>query len=279
MPLACVGLAAGYDNGEQILDGIALEVEPSQVIGVIGRSGAGKTLLLRCLAGMQVPTAGFCALDGKRLGESMTPAAWHRSVAYLSQQPFDSFFNETVFDEVAYGLNQAGIDDAQVVARVRESLDLVGLDYDWSLRTSPFHLSQGEAKNVALACALSLRTEFLLLDEPTAGLDGSGSKRLQSIVESCREQGMGIVVASHDTEFLARVSSKVAVLADGRLQAFDGAPTVLSDESMLQRAAAEMPALYAIARAMGACFDASDIEALPFDVFGQKLVSTIGGIV
>jgi energy-coupling factor transport system ATP-binding protein len=233
------------------LHDVSLEIAPGERVGLVGRAGAGKSTLVQLVAGLLTPTAGQVLLDGTPAHERSAAAhAARLRVALAFQYPEHQFFEQTVAREIAFGPRNLGLGNEQIGARVRWALEMVGLDGMMESR-SPFTLSSGEMRRVALASILALRPEVLILDEPTAGLDPRGRRELLTRVRAWQEKaGAILIVVSHDLEELARVVERAIVLDRGRVAADGPAREVLSDAPALIAAGLDVPQPVALLRAL-----------------------------
>jgi energy-coupling factor transporter ATP-binding protein EcfA2 len=274
MPLTCRNLSLSY-GARRVLAGVDLDVAPGRVLGVAGASGSGKTTLLRCLAGLERGYGGSVSVDGLGERAGARERAWHARVGLVGQGLERQLFARTVFDDVAFGPNNLGLPDDEVLERVSGALGAVGLGLDWSLERSPLECSGGEQRAVAIAGVLALHTPYLLLDEPTAGLDAGRAEALVRLVRSLAEKGVGVALVSHDMEVLARVSDEVAVLADGRV-ASTGAPgQVFAQEEALRRAGLEAPGLLRVAYALERAGRARGLAQVPYDSLGEAILAAV----
>lgn len=219
---------------------ITLRIEPGTFLGVAGRSGSGKTTLLRHLNGLLRPTSGRIRFDGLPLDEHGARAL-RRRVGLVFQRPEDQLFEETVYKDIAFGLSGSGLGPEETADRVGEALNAVGLGEEF-LERSPFGLSGGEKRRVAIAGALVMNPSVLVLDEPAAGLDPLGRREILDHIDGLRrERGVTIVLATHDMEEIARYAGKVVVLNGGRI-AVEGTPRdVFRDVDALESAGLEPP--------------------------------------
>ena len=198
-----------YPDRTPALDGVSFSINRGEIIGIIGPSGSGKSCLLRCLAGVLIPTSGVVLYDG----EDRVPS----EVGLIIQEPEVQFFNETVYQEIAFALENRGYNKAEIVERVEFALEKTG--FPGETDRSPFSLSGGEQRRVAMAVILALEPQLLFLDEPTVGLDYSGLEMVDQIIEDFREKEKLVLIVSHDLDFLYRRVDRYLVLDKGKLVA------------------------------------------------------------
>ena len=224
------------------LHGVSLEVSPGERVGLVGRTGSGKSTLVQHIAGLLTPSEGQVLIDGIAVHERTTTArAARRRVGLAFQYPEDQIFEQTVFREVAFGPRNMRLNKAEIAERVRWALEMVRLDPVMESR-SPFTLSGGEMRRVALASILAMRPEVLILDEPTAGLDPRGRRELLARVRAWQvETGATLVLVSHNLDELARVVERVIVLDRGQVVADGPTRQVLSDSALLSAAGLDVP--------------------------------------
>jgi energy-coupling factor transport system ATP-binding protein len=222
------------------LRNITLTIEPGTFLGVAGQSGSGKTTLLRHLNGLLRPTSGRITYDGLPV-DVYGGRDLRRRVGLVFQHPEDQLFEETVYKDIAFGLSGAGMSPDETAERVREALEAVGLCEEF-LERSPFGLSGGEKRRVAIAGVMVMNPSVLVLDEPAAGLDPLGRREiLDHIARMRRERGVTVVLATHDMEEMARYSEKVVVMKGGSIVS-EGTPwEVFRDAGALESAGLELP--------------------------------------
>lgn len=228
-------LAYRYPSGRQALEGVAFHLGRSERLGLVGPNGAGKSTLLRVLTGVLPPSEGSLLLDGQVVAEADLPAL-HRRVGIVFQRTDDMLFTARVADDVAFGPRQLGWPEDRVQARVQAALTAVGKP-DLADRV-PHHLSGGEKRAVAIACALAMEPEVLLLDEPTSDLD---PRARRSLLELLRSLETALVVASHDLEFVLALCERAVVVDDGRVVADGAAAALLGDEPLMLTHGLERP--------------------------------------
>lgn len=206
-----------YRPGAPVLRSVNAVLSAGECLGVTGPNGSGKTTLLELAGKILTPDAGSVMLNpGNRFRtESGTSCSCLIDCFYLFQGPERIFFAETVYEEIAYGLRKSGTGRDACPASVAEALSLVGFDIDAVRSRSPFRLSFGEMRRLALAVAISLKPGVLLLDEPSACLDEAGMSVLRSVLDRCRADGRAVVIASHDIDFLAETCDRLIFLEEG----------------------------------------------------------------
>ena len=244
--------AAGTPLAHTALQGVSLEIGYGERVGILGPTGSGKSTLVQHLAGLLEPAEGQVRLDGVSAHESTSEARARRlRIGMAFQYPEDQIFEQTVFQEVAFGPRNLKLDEAEISARTRWALKMVGLDPAEVEHRVPFSLSGGEMRRVALADILSMRPEVLILDEPTAGLDPRGRRELLGRVLEWHETArMTLIVVSHNLDELARVAERAVVLAAGRVVADGPVRQVLSDGEHLLAAGLDVPQPVALLQAL-----------------------------
>ncbi|WP_226350752.1 MULTISPECIES: energy-coupling factor ABC transporter ATP-binding protein [unclassified Pseudonocardia] len=225
------GLVFAYPDGPVVLDGADLAVDPGRRLAVLGPNGGGKTTLFRLLLGLLAPAAGEVLLDGEPVRRTRRGLARLRESAQLVlQDPDDQLFSADVAQDVSFGPLNLGLDGAEVDARVHDALAAVGIA---DLADRPTHrLSFGQRKRVAIAGALAVRPQVLVLDEPTAGLDPAGVEELVVVLEDLQRAGTAVVLSTHDVDLAHRWADDVAVVARGRVRRGPAAE-ILGDAALL----------------------------------------------
>ena len=206
------------------LNGISFAVERGEYVGVIGHTGSGKSTLMQHLNGLLKPTAGTVLLDGKDIwsGKAFTRQCRFR-VGLVFQYPEYQLFEETVYKDIAFGPKNMGLSADEIDRRVRQAATFVGLT-DEQLQASPFDLSGGQKRRVAIAGVIAMEPEVLILDEPTAGLDPEGREEILANIESYRKaQNATIMMVTHSMSDVARMAQRLLVFSNGQLM-MDGTP-------------------------------------------------------
>ena len=228
MPIKLEGLSHTYQGGSPFqstaLHDVNLVIEDHDLLALIGHTGSGKSTLAQHLNGLLQPTSGRVLLDGQDINEkSSDKRALRFAVGLVFQYPEYQLFEETVKKDIGFGPRNMGLGEAEVDARVREAMDKIGLPYDEIAEKSPFELSGGQMRRVALAGVLAMRPRILVLDEPTAGLDPRARDFLLNDVRRLHAEGTSVVMISHSMDDVARLATRVAVLEKGRL-VMEGSP-------------------------------------------------------
>ncbi|MDQ7064752.1 MAG: ATP-binding cassette domain-containing protein [candidate division KSB1 bacterium] len=207
----------GEATSQPVLMDMSFSLNFTDTVGVIGPSGAGKSTFLQILAGLEKPDSGSVLLDGRdvhRDRQAYEQLRRHLGIAF--QFPENQLFEATVADDVAFGPRNQGLSEAEVRQRVQTALAIVGLPPDEFMRRAIEQLSQGEKRRVAIAGVLAMQPQWLVLDEPTAGLDPATRRNFIEFLRDYHQQGRGLVIASHDLDFLVQVVQRIYVMDQGR---------------------------------------------------------------
>ena len=240
----------GQPQEQVALDHISFRIEDGSFVGVIGHTGSGKSTLVQHLNGLLKPTSGTVLLgdtDITKAGAASRQARLKTGLVF--QYPEYQLFEETVARDVAFGPNNLGLSEEETDARVKEALRLVGLDYEELKNVSPFELSGGQKRRVAIAGVIAMKPEILILDEPTAGLNPKAHKDILDMVRQIHESTGNItMMVSHNMNDIARMCDQVLVIDHGRLL-MDGTPAeVFSRGEELRRVGLALPDPMEIAR-------------------------------
>ena len=226
---------------------VSLTVEPGEFLGVAGHTGSGKSTLIQHMNGLVHPTCGRVTADGDDLAEKEVASRVRSQVGLVFQYPENQLFANTVYDDVAFGPRNMKLDEAEVDRRVREAMELVGLDLDVIGERSPFDLSGGQQRRVAFAGVLAMEPELLVLDEPVAGLDPLSRADFLALIARFHARGMTVVMVSHSMEDLAALSDRILVLSEGRVFALGTPAEVFADAASLKAVGLGAPAPQAFA--------------------------------
>lgn len=227
-----------YPSGLLALNNINLNIQGGDFVAIMGENGAGKTTLAKQMNGLLKPSQGRVLVDDQDT-KKVSVAQLARKVGLVFQNPDHLLFSETVKDEVAFGLKNFGYQPEVIEKQVERTLEALGLtEYK---DTSPFLLSGGERKRVALASILASEPDYLILDEPTIGQDYLQKERLRNFILQLYSQGKAVVMITHDVEFVAESNPKVILLSKGEIVATGPADSVLSKDEMVSRVSLVKP--------------------------------------
>lgn len=201
------------------LDNIDLNIEEGDFIGLIGHTGSGKSTLVQHLNGLMKPTSGDIFVDGVNIAKKGANLKLLRQkVGLVFQYPEHQLFEETVYKDIAFGPKNLGLDKDQIHIRVKEAMEAVGLDFEELKDRSPFELSGGQKRRVAIAGVIAMKPKVLILDEPTAGLDPQGRDEiLGEVKELFKSMGITIILVSHSMEDVAKMVKRILVMHNGKI--------------------------------------------------------------
>ena len=224
------------------VDHVNLEIEEGAFVGIIGHTGSGKSTLIQHFNGLIRPTAGKIYLDGTDIWADKTNIRQVRfQVGLVFQYPEYQIFEDTVYKDIAFGPRNMGLSEAEIKERVEETAALVGLTQA-QLNQSPFDLSGGQKRRVAIAGVMALRPKVLILDEPTAGLDPKGREDiLREIRRYHKETGRTVLLVSHSMEDMANCAEKILVMNAGKVFCYDTVENVFRQAKALQEIGLAVP--------------------------------------
>ena len=244
-----------YSNGMSgevaAIKNINIEIEKGELVGIIGHTGSGKSTLLQHFNGLLKPDEGRVLLEGGDIWESKESIRSARfKVGLCFQYPEYQLFEETVYKDIAFGPKNMGLDNAETDRRVRRAAQFVGLRDEY-LEKSPFDLSGGEKRRVAIAGVMAMEPEVLILDEPTAGLDPYGREKILALVKAYREQtGSTVMMVSHSMEDVAKIADRVLVLNNSEVAMFGTVAEVYSRSAELSEMGLSVPQITKIFSAL-----------------------------
>ena len=251
------GLTYRYGIGtpfeKTAVDHVDLEIESGSFVGIIGHTGSGKSTLIQHLNGLLKPTEGSILLDGKDIWAEKAQMRQVRfRVGLVFQYPEYQIFEETVAKDIAFGPRNMGLAEEEVQARVKETAAIVGLSDD-ILEQSPFLLSGGQKRRVAIAGVMAMRPEVLILDEPTAGLDPRGREEILEEIKAYRRQtGATILLLSHSMEDVARHAQQILVMNAGKVFCYGTVENVFRRSQELQAIGLAVPQITRVCNALRA---------------------------
>ena len=233
-------LSYTYHDGTQALKNVNIKIRKGEKIAIMGPNGAGKSTLFSHFNGLNEPTSGHVEIDGEKIiFERDELIKVRQKVGIVFQDPNDQLFAPTVKEDVAFGPMNLGLDYDEVEKRIRESLEMVGMS-GFEEKT-PHHLSGGQQKRVAIAGIIAMRPDIMILDEPTAGLDPEGVDKVLDILNKLNNEGISIVISSHDIEMVNQFADKIFVLHDGEIIAEGDKHQIFSNKELLKKAHLKAP--------------------------------------
>lgn len=205
---------------KKALDNVNLEIEDGEFLAVIGHTGSGKSTLIQHLNGLLKPASGRIYVDGTDITDKDTKLVdIRKKVGLVFQYPEYQLFEETIAKDIAYGPSNLGLNEDEILRRVKKSMEMVGLNYEEYKDISPFELSGGQKRRVAIAGVIAMEPKVLILDEPTAGLDPAGRDDILEQIKLLHEKyNMTIILVSHSMEDVGKLAEKIIVMNDGHVE-------------------------------------------------------------
>ena len=227
-----------------VLEDVNLKIYPGELIGLIGHTGSGKSTLIQHFNGLLKPSEGKVYVDGKDIWESKQSLREARfKVGLCFQYPEYQLFEETAYKDIAFGPRNMGLSDDEIDARVRRAAEFTGVT-DEMLEKSPFDLSGGEKRRVAIAGVMAMEPKILILDEPTSGLDPKGRDTILELIRDYRERtGSTVMIVSHSMEDVADIATKVLVVNSSKIMSYDTVPNTYKRASELLEVGLDVPSV------------------------------------
>jgi energy-coupling factor transport system ATP-binding protein len=227
-----------YPNGVEALKGVSLGIKDGEFVAIMGQNGAGKTTLVKHFNGLLKPSQGIVRVNGVETTKTSV-AALARNAGFVFQNPDHQLFSETVEEEIAFALKNFGFEKEAIEKRIDWALNLLGLTQ--YRKTSPFLLSGGERKRVALASVLAWDPRALILDEPTIGQDYQQKEKLRQFIVQMQTQGKTVVIVTHDVEFVAECNPRVVLMKEGTVVADGEGQEILTNPEVLAQSSIVLP--------------------------------------
>ncbi|MCL2642912.1 MAG: energy-coupling factor ABC transporter ATP-binding protein [Candidatus Bathyarchaeota archaeon] len=227
-----------YASNIEALKGVSLTINDGDFIAIMGQNGAGKTTFIKHFNGLLKPTSGIVRVNGVETTKTSV-AALARNIGFVFQNPDNQLFSETVEDEIVFALKNFGFDKETIEQRVVWALDFLSLTQ--YRKTSPFLLSGGERKRVALASVLAWDPNTLVLDEPTIGQDHEQKEKLQQFIMQLQSKKKTVVMVTHDVEFVAECNPRIILMRDGKIVADGIAKDILTNSKLLEESSIVLP--------------------------------------
>ena len=247
MPIEVRHLTHTYSEGSAFqataIRDVNLTIEDGEFVAVIGHTGSGKSTLVQHLNGLLKPTEGQVLVDGEDMfGEGVDKRRIRQKVGLVFQYPEYQLFEETVAKDIAFGPKNQGLSPEEIDRRVRTAMAHVHLDYDKYAERSPFELSGGQMRRVAIAGVLAMEPKVLILDEPTAGLDPRGRDRILGMIRDLHaEGGVTVIMVSHSMDDVARLATRLVVMSRGQLVATGTPREIFRQREMMERIGLGVP--------------------------------------
>lgn len=270
--------SAGTPFEHKAIDNVDLEVMPGEFLGVIGHTGSGKSTLIQHLNGLLRPTGGEILLDGENIWAKPKEIRRVRfQVGLVFQYPEYQLFEETVYKDISYGPKNMGLDASEIDRRVRQAAVFAGIDEDM-LEKSPFELSGGQKRRVAIAGVIAMEPKVLILDEPTAGLDPRGREAILAQLRSYHKQkGNAVILVSHSMEEVARNVDRIVVMSHSH-KLMDGTPEeVFSRAEELLQVGLDVPQVTKVAMELQKRGLLADSSVYTIDELVRRLLALKGG--
>ena len=247
MPIEVRHLTHTYSEGSAFqataIRDVNLTIEDGEFVAVIGHTGSGKSTLVQHLNGLLKPTEGQVLVDGEDMfGEGVDKRKIRQKVGLVFQYPEYQLVEETVAKDIAFGPKNQGLSPEEIDRRVRTAMAHVHLDYDKYAERSPFELSGGQMRRVAIAGVLAMEPKVLILDEPTAGLDPRGRDRILGMIRDLHaEGGVTVIMVSHSMDDVARLATRLVVMSRGQLVATGTPREIFRQREMMERIGLGVP--------------------------------------
>ncbi len=233
-----VDVRFSYPSKVEALKGVSLKINDGEFVAIMGQNGAGKSTFVKHFNGLLKPSSGTVRIDGVETTKSSV-AALARNVGFVFQNPDHQLFSETVEEEISFALKNFGFEPAVIEKRVEWALTLLSLSQ--YRKTSPFLLSGGERKRVALASVLAWDPQTLILDEPTIGQDHEQKEKLRQFILQLQTQKKTVVIVTHDVEFVAECNPRVVLMKEGKIVADGEGKEILTDPAILELSSIVLP--------------------------------------
>lgn len=245
----------GMPDEQLALDNVSFEIADGEKVAVIGHTGSGKSTLMQHLNGIIKPSSGSIIIGDTDITDPKTVMKdVRRRVGLVFQYPEYQLFEETVAKDIAFGPKNLGLSEEEIDERVREAIKLVGLDYDDIAERSPFELSGGQKRRVAIAGVIAMEPEILILDEPTAGLDPGAHKEILRMIEKIHSAQNNIIIfVSHNMSDVAEIADRVMVMDEGRILMMDTPELVFSRHEELSAIGLDIPPVTELMNDIRAC--------------------------
>lgn len=238
--LEAKNITFSYDDGTEALNNVNLKVDKGDIVALLGKNGAGKSTLFLHFNGILRPDNGEIIIDGEKLKyDKKSLIKFRQKVGLVFQNPDDQIFAPSVEEDVAFGPLNLKLPMEEVQKRVHEALERVGMvGFE---KKAPHHLSGGQKKRVAIAGILAMKPEIMVFDEPTAGLDPKGASKIINLLKELNEQGITIIISTHDVDLVPQYANRVYVLHEGEIIGDGTARDIFSNKELIDKANLDLP--------------------------------------
>ncbi|MCQ2435724.1 MAG: energy-coupling factor transporter ATPase [Clostridia bacterium] len=270
--------AKGTPFEKEALDGVSIELDEGMTIGIIGHTGSGKSTMAQVMNGLIKPDSGDVYIHGENIWADPKNIKKYRFIAGLVfQYPEYQLFEETVYKDIAFGPKNMGLDDAEIDARIKWAAGTVGITADL-LNKSPFDLSGGQKRRVAIAGIVAMRPSIMILDEPAAGLDPRGRDEiLSNIIRYQRESSSTVIMISHSMEDMARYCDKILVMNHGKVFRYGTPAEIFSDSDSLENIGLAVPQITRVMRRLKQLGNDVNTAVYTVDEAHREILRLIGG--
>ena len=240
--LEAKNITFSYDDGTEALNNVNLKVDKGDIVALLGKNGAGKSTLFLHFNGILRPDNGEIIIDGEKLKyDKKSLIKFRQKVGLVFQNPDDQIFAPSVEEDVAFGPLNLKLPMEEVQKRVHEALERVGMvGFE---KKAPHHLSGGQKKRVAIAGILAMKPEIMVFDEPTAGLDPKGASKIINLLKELNEQGITIIISTHDVDLVPQYANRVYVLHEGEIIGDGTARDIFSNKELIDKANLDLPVI------------------------------------
>lgn len=268
---------SGADDARPALHDVSLVVPDGEFLGVIGHTGSGKSTLVQLMAGLLQPTEGRVTVDGMDLAERASRRKLRQRVGIAFQYPEHQLFADTAAEDVGFGPRALGVPSHDIERRVTEALDRVDMDICEYGHRSPFDLSGGQMRRVAIAGVLATGPSVLILDEPMAGLDPAGRLEIAALLARLHGQGLTVIMVSHDMDDIATLAQRILVLRHGGVFAHGTPAEVFSRPAELREIGLGVPHSVRFAARLAECGVLADPAFFTPDALAASIADALGG--
>ena len=263
------------------LKNVSFEIKTGEFVALIGHTGSGKSTLIQQLNGLIKPTSGSIVINGVDITKQNAKLTEvRRKVGLVFQYPEYQLFDETVQKDIAFGPKNMGLSDEEINKRVKTSMDLVGMSFEKYKDKSPFELSGGQKRRVAIAGVLAMSPEVLILDEPAAGLDPKAKNEILGNIKKIHAKTNNtIILVSHSMSDVSEIADRLLVMNKGQIEYFDTPVNVFKNEERLKEIGLDVPDAIKLKNILNKCGYSISDEVLRIEQIKSEIIKNIGGIV